>query len=88
LRCRGGDQVHKKVRPRSSGIGRRLSFGDLSGPADDEDLSVSLVGPNLHVFMVAELRSATREFASDNFLGEGGFGPLYKGFVDKSGLKT
>jgi hypothetical protein len=46
------------------------------------------MGPNLHVFMVAELRSATCEFASDNFLGEGGFRPVYKGFIDKSGLKT
>jgi serine/threonine protein kinase len=65
---------------------RRLSFTDLSGAAD-EDLSVSLVGSNLHVFTVAELRAATRDFASDNFLGEGGFGPVYKGFVDKPGLK-
>ncbi|CAM0906724.1 unnamed protein product [Alopecurus aequalis] len=81
----------KKVRPRSSSGGggglRRLSFTDLSGAAD-EDLSVSLVGSNLHVFTVAELRAATREFASDNFLGEGGFGPVYKGFVDKPGLKA
>jgi hypothetical protein len=82
-----GDQGRKKVRPRSSGVGRRLSFTDLSGAAD-EDLSVSLVGSNLHVFTVAELRAATREFASDNFLGEGGFGPVYKGFVDKPGLKA
>ncbi|KAM0831569.1 hypothetical protein ACQ4PT_065448 [Festuca glaucescens] len=82
-----GNQGRKKVRPRSSGGGRRLSFTDLSGAAD-EDLSVSLVGSNLHVFTVAELRAATREFASDNFLGEGGFGPVYKGFVDKPGLKA
>ncbi|XP_051214976.1 serine/threonine-protein kinase RIPK [Lolium perenne] len=83
-----GNQGHKKVRPRSGGGGgRRLSFTDLSGAAD-EDLSVSLVGSNLHVFTVAELRAATREFASDNFLGEGGFGPVYKGFVDKPGLKA
>uniref|UniRef100_A0ACD5WQ95 Uncharacterized protein n=1 Tax=Avena sativa TaxID=4498 RepID=A0ACD5WQ95_AVESA len=94
--CLGGDggtatDGRKKVRPRSgSGVGgggmRRLSFTDLSGAAD-EDLSVSLVGSNLHVFTVAELRAATRDFASDNFLGEGGFGPVYKGFVDKPGLK-
>jgi hypothetical protein len=83
-----GNQGRKKVRPRSGGGGgRRLSFTDLSGAAD-EDLSVSLVGSNLHVFTVAELRAATREFASDNFLGEGGFGPVYKGFVDKPGLKA
>lgn len=86
-----GDRGAKKARPRSVGGGglRRLSFTDLSGAAD-EDLSISLVGSNLHVFTVAELRAATGEFADDNFLGEGGFGPVYKGFVDggvKPGLK-
>jgi hypothetical protein len=76
------------VRPGGSG-GGRLSFTDLSGAAD-QDLSVSLVGSNLHVFSVAELREATRGFVSGNFLGEGGFGPVYKGFVDdgvNKGLK-
>ena len=86
----GDHGAKKKARPRSGGGGlRRLSFTDLSGAAD-EDLSISLVGSNLHVFTVAELRAATGEFADDNFLGEGGFGPVYKGFVGggvKPGLK-
>ncbi|CAL5061675.1 unnamed protein product [Urochloa decumbens] len=79
-----GDR-QRKVRPG----GGRLSFTDLSGAAD-QDLSVSLVGSNLHVFSVAELKDATRGFDSGNFLGEGGFGPVYKGFVGdgvKKGLK-
>ncbi|EEE67579.1 hypothetical protein OsJ_25109 [Oryza sativa Japonica Group] len=81
----------KKVRPRGGGGGglRRLSFTDLTGAAD-QDLSVSLVGSNLHVFTVAELRDATRGFVSGNFLGEGGFGPVYKGLVGdgvKPGLR-
>nr|CAB3458597.1 unnamed protein product [Digitaria exilis] len=82
-----GDR-QRKVRPGGGG-GGRLSFTDLSGAAD-QDLSVSLVGTNLHVFSVAELREATRGFVSGNFLGEGGFGPVYKGFVAdgvKKGLK-
>ncbi|KAL5197734.1 hypothetical protein ABZP36_001246 [Zizania latifolia] len=88
----GGGARGKKVRPRGGGVGqqlRRLSFTDLTG-ASDQDLSVSLVGSNLHVFSVADLRAATRGFVSSNFLGEGGFGPVYKGFVDdgvKPGLK-
>ncbi|KAJ1291841.1 hypothetical protein BS78_02G347900 [Paspalum vaginatum] len=89
--CGGGgaaarDGRQRKVRP---GGGGRLSFTDLSGAAD-QDLSVSLVGSNLHVFSVAELRDATRGFVSGNFLGEGGFGPVYKGFVRdgaKKGLR-
>ncbi|THU60923.1 hypothetical protein C4D60_Mb07t17830 [Musa balbisiana] len=72
----------------------RLSFSDLSnstGMLSPEDLSISLVGSNLHVFTLAELKAATQSFSSSNFLGEGGFGPVYKGFVDdkvKPGLKA
>lgn len=56
-----------------------------------EDLSISLVGSNLYVFTLAELKVATQGFSMSNFLGEGGFGPVYKGFVDdkvKPGLKA
>jgi interleukin-1 receptor-associated kinase 1 len=34
------------------------------------------------VFTVEELRVATRDFSMSNFVGEGGFGPVYKGRVD------
>ncbi|CAN6312399.1 unnamed protein product [Urochloa humidicola] len=47
----------------------------------DQDLSVSLVGSNLHVFTVGELKAATQGFVDSNFLGEGGFGPVYRGAV-------
>nr|8HOD_A Chain A, Hypothetical protein [Saccharum hybrid cultivar] len=43
--------------------------------------SMSLVGSNLHVFTIAELRAVTRDFSMTNFIGEGGFGPVYKGYV-------
>ncbi|CAN6268909.1 unnamed protein product [Urochloa humidicola] len=41
-----------------------------------------LEAPNLRVFTFAELRSATRNFKPDTVLGEGGFGRVYKGWVD------
>ncbi|CAL4912883.1 unnamed protein product [Urochloa decumbens] len=71
----------------------RLSFTDLSlsGMVSPEDLSLSLVGSNLHVFSIAELRAVTRDFSMTNFIGEGGFGPVYKGYVDdkaKPGLRA
>ncbi|CAL4929371.1 unnamed protein product [Urochloa decumbens] len=71
----------------------RLSFTDLSlsGMVSPEDLSLSLVGSNLHVFTIAELRAVTRDFSMTNFIGEGGFGPVYKGYVDdkaKPGLRA
>ncbi|CAN6318575.1 unnamed protein product [Urochloa humidicola] len=47
-----------------------------------EDLSLSLVGSDMLAFTVEELRAATRDFTMTNFVGEGGFGPVYKGRID------
>ncbi|KAJ8429997.1 hypothetical protein Cgig2_033922 [Carnegiea gigantea] len=72
----------------------RIGFADLSNPDSltlSEDLSISLVGSNLHAFSLAELRLITQNFSSNNFLGEGGFGPVHKGFIDdklRPGLKA
>ncbi|XP_052182648.1 serine/threonine-protein kinase RIPK-like [Diospyros lotus] len=64
----------------------RLSLVDLSSPGSPlsliSDLSNSLAGSNLHVFTHAELKTITNNFSSSNYLGEGGFGPVHKGFVD------
>ncbi|KAK6939084.1 Serine-threonine/tyrosine-protein kinase, catalytic domain [Dillenia turbinata] len=46
----------------------------------------TLVSPNLKRFTFAELRSATRNFRSDTVLGEGGFGTVFKGWVDETTL--
>ncbi|PKI31838.1 hypothetical protein CRG98_047771 [Punica granatum] len=35
--------------------------------------------PNLQVFSYATLKAATNNFSAENKLGEGGFGPVYKG---------
>lgn len=76
------------------GSSQRLSLSDASNPSSPlsiDDLSNSLVGPKLHIFSFAELRTITHNFASSNLLGEGGFGPVYKGFVDnkiKPGLEA
>nr|ACG30206.1 protein kinase APK1B [Zea mays] len=42
-----------------------------------------LEAPNLRVFTFAELKAATRSFKPDTVLGEGGFGRVYKGWVDE-----
>ncbi|XP_044479531.1 probable serine/threonine-protein kinase PBL12 [Mangifera indica] len=73
---------------------QRLSLSDLSNPSSPlsaDDLSNSVIGSKLHVFTLAELRIVTSNFSRSNMLGEGGFGPVYKGFVDdkmKPGLKA
>ncbi|MBA0693931.1 hypothetical protein Goari_004270, partial [Gossypium aridum] len=71
----------------------RFAMLDLSYPSSmlSEDLSTSLAGSNLHVFTLGELRLITNSFSSANFLGEGGFGPVHKGFIDdklRPGLKA
>ncbi|XP_062211502.1 serine/threonine-protein kinase RIPK-like [Phragmites australis] len=75
----------------AAGLQQRLSLTDVMSTASDQDLSVSLVGSNLHVFTVGELKAATQGFMDSNFLGEGGFGPVYKGAVAegaKPGLRA
>ena len=39
--------------------------------------------PNLKAFAFNELRNATRNFRPDSLLGEGGFGYVYKGWIDE-----
>ncbi|KAE8714081.1 putative receptor-like protein kinase [Hibiscus syriacus] len=71
----------------------RFAMLELSYPSSmlSEDLSISLAGSNLHIFTLGELKVITQSFSSSNFLGEGGFGPVHKGFIDdklRSGLKA
>ncbi|KAK9281272.1 hypothetical protein L1049_004168 [Liquidambar formosana] len=73
------DRVTKKI------TSQRLSLSDLSNPGSPlsmSDLSSSLIGSNLHVFTLTELEVITKNFSSSNYLGEGGFGRVHKGFVD------
>lgn len=63
----------------------RISLSDLSDYSSVSvmsDLSNSLVGSNLYIFTCKELKEITNNFNKSNFLGEGGFGKVYKGFID------
>ncbi|XP_016504527.1 EPD1-interacting receptor-like cytoplasmic serine/threonine-protein kinase 5D [Nicotiana tabacum] len=67
-----------------------LDFDDPSSPLSADGLSNSFIGSSLINFTFTQLREVTHHFSSANFLGEGGFGPVYKGFVDdklRPGLK-
>ncbi|KAG5598796.1 hypothetical protein H5410_030166 [Solanum commersonii] len=73
---------HEKINGNS-----RLGVGDISNPESlsncMSDLSSNaIIGTNLHVFTYAQLKVITSNFSSYNFLGEGGFGPVHKGFID------
>ncbi|KAI3851982.1 hypothetical protein MKW98_019981 [Papaver atlanticum] len=82
----------------SGGSGfQRLSLSEFSSTPGSSlslsanDISNSLLGSNLHIFTLQELQKITNSFSSSNFLGEGGFGAVHKGFIDdkmKPGLKA
>ncbi|KNA11255.1 hypothetical protein SOVF_136890 [Spinacia oleracea] len=69
-------------------FGDQLSFGETSPSGE------LLEKPNLRIFSFAELKNATKNFKTETLLGEGGFGRVYKGWIDekanvysKSGVK-
>ncbi|KAK4277287.1 hypothetical protein QN277_015304 [Acacia crassicarpa] len=80
--------------PLKQGSFQRLCLSDISNsssPQAIDDLSISLAGSKLHIFSLDELKEATHNFSWSNLLGEGGFGPVHKGFFDdklRRGLKA
>ncbi|GLT49239.1 hypothetical protein SLA2020_228100 [Shorea laevis] len=46
---------------------------------DDDEEELLGMGPRPNTFSYAELRAATNDFSPSNKLGEGGFGPVYRG---------
>jgi hypothetical protein len=57
--------------------------GTLPTPRSEGDI---LSSPNLKAFTFSELKNATRNFRIDSLLGEGGFGNVYKGWIDEHTL--
>lgn len=43
-----------------------------------------LQSPNLKSFNLSDLKMATRNFRPDSVLGEGGFGSVFKGWIDEN----
>ncbi|KAM7479510.1 hypothetical protein LguiA_027723 [Lonicera macranthoides] len=66
----------------SSAISGNSQFSAASG---DEVVPSGqiLPAPNLRIFSFLELKIATRNFRNDTVLGEGGFGKVYKGWLDE-----
>ncbi|KAL8060078.1 hypothetical protein ABFX02_02G000700 [Erythranthe guttata] len=69
----------------SSGTNSTVSGNSRFSAASGTDFAGSgqmIPHPNLRVFSFSELKTATRNFRSDTVLGEGGFGKVYKGWLD------
>lgn len=85
LSCCSSPLPESTNRISKQGSFQRLSLSDVSDPSLPfciEDISNSFSGSKLHIFTFSELRVITHNFSRSNLLGEGGFGPVYKGFVD------
>ncbi|KAK8593283.1 hypothetical protein V6N13_043118 [Hibiscus sabdariffa] len=63
------------------GSSRRVS--SVSVPRTEGEI---LQSSNLKSFNFSELRTATRNFRPDSVLGEGGFGCVFKGWIDENSL--
>ncbi|GAB2293265.1 hypothetical protein Dimus_027469 [Dionaea muscipula] len=73
-------------KPEQKYFPQRISLSDISNTSLEislSDLSSSIIGSNLHMFTHEELRTITNGFSSVNYLGQGGFGAVYKGFLDE-----
>ncbi|KAF8117008.1 hypothetical protein N665_0012s0024 [Sinapis alba] len=69
--------------PSSLSINSNSSLESLPTPRTEGEI---LSSPNLKAFTFSELKSATRNFRPDSLLGEGGFGYVFKGWIDGTTL--
>ncbi|KAK8598488.1 hypothetical protein V6N13_094457 [Hibiscus sabdariffa] len=74
-----------------SGEGKNMSrensgskVSSFSAPSTPRSEGEILQSPNLKSFSFADLKMATRDFRPDSVLGEGGFGSVFKGWIDEN----
>lgn len=67
-----------------SGSSSRVSSSSI--PLTPRSQGEILQSSNLKSFTFGELKSATRNFRPDSVLGEGGFGSVFKGWIDEHTL--
>lgn len=76
----------------SSSAPSNISIPSYSGKSSAESLPTPrseaeiLSSPNVKPFTFNELKNATRNFRPDSLLGEGGFGYVFKGWIDEHTL--
>ncbi|RDX88447.1 putative serine/threonine-protein kinase PIX7, partial [Mucuna pruriens] len=75
---------HQPVTPRSPPSSRRSRSCARSCPPNLNQ-ELLLASPLLRKFTFNDLKLATRNFRTENFLGEGGFGTVLKGWISQNG---
>ncbi|KAK8926346.1 Serine/threonine-protein kinase [Platanthera zijinensis] len=82
------------ARNSSSGKKHNVFFSDMSDPSTPRNFADSrniAIYTDMIAFTLFELETITKSFRSDYVLGEGGFGTVYKGYIDenvRTGLKS
>ncbi|KAL0692734.1 hypothetical protein Bca4012_059914 [Brassica carinata] len=80
---RVSSKTSRSTVPSSLSINSYSSLESLPTPRTEGEI---LSSPNLKPFTFSELKSATRNFRPDSLLGEGGFGYVFKGWIDGTTL--
>uniref|UniRef100_A0A2P2J8V6 non-specific serine/threonine protein kinase n=1 Tax=Rhizophora mucronata TaxID=61149 RepID=A0A2P2J8V6_RHIMU len=82
------DGLNSKYASRSGNDKSESSSKVPSGrvPSTPQSEGEILQSPNLKSFCFNELKASTRNFRPDSFLGEGGFGCVFKGWMDEHSL--
>lgn len=84
--CSAGEDS-KYVSRDTHDISNSYSKGSsTSVPATPRSEGEILQSSNLKSFTFSELRNSTRNFRPDSVLGEGGFGSVFKGWIDEHSL--
>lgn len=71
---------------KNSGSVIKISTGSASSN-ESPGLKDSINSGNLRAFSFNDLKAATQNFRSENLLGEGGFGCVFKGWIDEKKLQ-
>ncbi|XP_077231007.1 putative serine/threonine-protein kinase PBL21 [Tasmannia lanceolata] len=76
------------IRPSNPGISKNNSNEGKISESKEESFPDGqiLPRPNLIIFSFSELKNATRQFRSDTILGVGGFGTVFKGWIDEESV--
>lgn len=69
----------------SSTVSNISKYSQFSAASGDEAFPNGqiLPSPNLREYSLAELKAATKNFRAEAMLGEGGFGKVYKGWLEE-----
>ncbi|KAK6926980.1 Protein kinase domain, partial [Dillenia turbinata] len=82
-----GREVNELSSTTSNGLSSSMSNGSsISPPSAPRSEGEILQSSGVKSFSFAELKMATRNFRPDSVLGEGGFGSVFKGWIDENTL--